>query len=371
MTQLITFIAIFLFTIFTIFFNIWLVNKRLKNKEQLPLYQIIMFFVFLILVAGLLVSLPLDAFFEVPKVVNGEKVYNPKDNFWEVKQAILSLLGVVISAAIAISATSFLGNAFAGLMIRAISNFKTNDFIRVNEYFGAITERGLLHVEIQTESRGLVTLPNIYMITNPVEVVPRKKRLVAAKVTIGYDVSRHLVAKYLKEAAERAELVDPYVYILDLMDSAVHYQICGFLAESSSFALLTVRSKLHAMILDVFHENRVEVASPSLGIQRDAGATQFLPPEEKRPIIVETGSETSFPEDIIFDKAKKAENLENLKARQAELAETLKEIESELGKTKEEDRKATLTARLERLKSYQAQMQQLIESSEDELKNDS
>ena len=37
--------------------------------------------------------------------------------------------------------------------------------------FGRVTERGLFHTEIQTEDRDLVTLPNLYLVTNPVKVV--------------------------------------------------------------------------------------------------------------------------------------------------------------------------------------------------------
>ena len=45
----------------------------------------------------------------------------------------------------------FIGNVMAGLMLRAVRNFRTGDFVRVEKHFGRVTERGLLHTEIQTE----------------------------------------------------------------------------------------------------------------------------------------------------------------------------------------------------------------------------
>jgi len=54
---------------------------------------------------------------------------------------LLSLLGILLSGAIALSSTTFLGNAMAGLMLRALNNFKAGDFLSVKEEFGRVTER--------------------------------------------------------------------------------------------------------------------------------------------------------------------------------------------------------------------------------------
>ncbi|HOO47713.1 MAG TPA: mechanosensitive ion channel family protein, partial [Deltaproteobacteria bacterium] len=41
-----------------------------------------------------------------------------------VKGQILALIGIVLSAAIALSSTTFLGNAIAGIMLRAVRSFR-------------------------------------------------------------------------------------------------------------------------------------------------------------------------------------------------------------------------------------------------------
>ncbi|MFH1764193.1 MAG: mechanosensitive ion channel domain-containing protein, partial [Gemmatimonadota bacterium] len=60
---------------------------------------------------------------------------------------LFSFLGILFSAAIALSSTTFLGNALAGFMLRAVKNFEVGDFIRVEDRFGRVSERGLFHVE--------------------------------------------------------------------------------------------------------------------------------------------------------------------------------------------------------------------------------
>ena len=87
---------------------------------------------------------------------------------------LLSLLGILISAAIALSATTFVGNAMAGIMLRAVKSCRRGDYVHVGDHFGRITEMDLLHTEIQTEDRDLTTLPNMFLVVNPLKVMRRR-----------------------------------------------------------------------------------------------------------------------------------------------------------------------------------------------------
>ena len=42
---------------------------------------------------------------------------------------LLSLIGIIISAAIALSASTIVGNAMAGIMLKTVRNFHSGDFI--------------------------------------------------------------------------------------------------------------------------------------------------------------------------------------------------------------------------------------------------
>jgi len=137
------------------------------------------------------------------------------------KGQLLSLVGLLLSAAIALSSTTFLGNAMAGIMLRAVRSFRTGDYVRVGEHFGRISDRGLVHTEIQTEDRDLMTLPNLYLVTNPVKVIRQSGSIVTADLSLGYDVPRKQIERALLEAATEAELTDPFVHVQELGDFSV------------------------------------------------------------------------------------------------------------------------------------------------------
>ena len=106
----------------------------------------------------------------------------PIDN--DTRGQLLGLLGLLLTAVITLSSTTFVSNAMAGLMLRAVHSFRPGDFVNIGKQFGRVTERGLFHTEIQTEDRDLVTIPNLYLITNPVKVVRSSGTIVWAKVTL-------------------------------------------------------------------------------------------------------------------------------------------------------------------------------------------
>ena len=46
---------------------------------------------------------------------------------------VLSVVGLLLSAIIALSTTTFVANALAGLMLRFVRSFRPGDFVRVGE----------------------------------------------------------------------------------------------------------------------------------------------------------------------------------------------------------------------------------------------
>jgi small-conductance mechanosensitive channel len=245
------------------------------------------------------------------------------------RNQLLSLLGLLVTAAIALSSTTFVGNAMAGLMLRAVRNFAPGDMLRVGEHFGRVTERHLLHTEIQTEDRDLMTLPNLYLVTKPVQVVSVSGTVVAATVSLGYDIPRARIEELLLAAATRAELEEPFVQVCSLGDFSVTYRVAGFLPDVR--LLLTTRSRLHAFMLDALHGGGIEIVSPNFMNQRVLAADRLFIPEAGPPPIPRPAA--TAPEDKIFDKAEKA--AEKTRVREALLAadqriEQLKKSEEEV-----------------------------------------
>ncbi len=164
---------------------------------------------------------------------------------------VLSLVGIVLTAVIALSSTTFVANAMAGFMLRMIHSFSPGDFLRVGKEFGRVTGRGLMHTEIQTEDRDLTTLPNLYLVTNPVTVIHDSGTIIGTTVSLGYEVPRTLVEEQLKRAATEVELEEPFVRVESLGDFSVVYHVAGFLPEVKH--LLTRRSNLRKADMDCLH----------------------------------------------------------------------------------------------------------------------
>ena len=240
---------------------------------------------------------------------------------------VLSVIGLALTAIIALSSTTLVANAMAGLMLRMVRSFRPGDFVRVGAHFGRVTERGLFHTEIQTQDRDLTTLPNLYLVSNPLTVVRSSGTVVSASLSLGYDTSHSVIEPLLIRAAEATELQEPFVQIVDLGDFAVTYRVAGFLPETKH--LLTVRSQLRRMVLDTLHGAGVEIVSPTFMNQRVLQHGERAMPETPAsrqsgaaPVVSET------PEDLIFDKADGAEKIEQLRKLHGELMQRIKDLES-------------------------------------------
>jgi len=254
---------------------------------------------------------------------------------------LLTLLGLLLTAVITLSSTTVAANVMAGVMLRSLKNFKAGDFIQVGQHFGRVTEQDLFHIEIQTEDRDLLTLPNAYVAANPVKVVHASGTVVSAEVTLGYDLDNQHIEELLKQAASDAGLEEAFVHIMDLGDYSVCYRVAGFLAEVKQ--LLSARSKLRRHMLDRLHGGGVEIVSPSFMNQRQLSEAVIPAPRYRSKNKAE-----AEPETIVFDKADKAQQLQELKEGYEELKQELVELQ---GKGSDADTKALVQRKQRRLKA--------------------
>ncbi|MFW5695520.1 MAG: mechanosensitive ion channel family protein [Alkalispirochaeta sp.] len=268
----------------------------------------------------------------------------------EIRGQILSVMGVLLSAAIALSSTTFVGNAMAGIMLRVTRGFRAGDFIRFQSVVGRVADLSLFHTEIQLITRDIVTVPNVLLTQNAVHVTRRGGTFVNVDVSIGYTVAHETVIAALKEAAEQVELNEPFVLVEELLDHAIRYRVYGLLDDSS--ALLTATSDLRRAILTTLHRQAIEIASPSLTDRRssDSSAAYVPPPipSDEAPDAESDnhpagGDDETDIEAIAFDRAEQAESIESLYALQEKLEAELKS----LGDTDEPgDRKKRLKAHI-------------------------
>jgi len=238
---------------------------------------------------------------------------------------LISLFGIAITGVIALSSTTLASNAMAGLMLRAVRNFKRGDYIRCGDFLGRVTERGLFHTEIQNERSDLITLPNLHLATNPVTVIRPTGTFVSAKLSLGYSLQHDQVEKLLIEAAERAGLVEGFVRIRSLGDFSVTYEVSGQLEDTKKF--LGSKSALHRAVLDTLHGAGVEIVSPTFMNQRQIKGDHAFVPEVEEPA---DPKRDRGPDSLVFDKADQVEKVEDLRARLTALDKEIAELEAQV-----------------------------------------
>ena len=148
---------------------------------------------------------------------------------------LLGLLGLLLSAAVALSSTTFIGNAMAGLMLRAVRNFRTGDFIRIGEYKSApeqFTQKKMSEAA-REQTRTLV------------DDVHRRMRF---DLAANLDVSEARVVEIMNQGPQLVEtamelgMVDAAVDGFDLRDQhlpELFAEIEGLSAEAMGTRLLT------------------------------------------------------------------------------------------------------------------------------------
>ncbi len=271
----------------------------------------------------------------------------------------MQMFGLFITGAIALGSTSLLGNTMAGFMLKALQSFRPGDFIRVDGILGRVSEQGLMHTEIQNEQRNLVTLPNLFLVTKPFEVLPKSGTVVSATVSLGYDVHQSKIISTLKKAALEAELTDPFVHVMELGDFSVSYRISGLLKEVKF--LVSARSDLRARVLDFLHDAGIEIVSPNFMNQiRIKEGSAFIPKKPRKSSAPEPKEKA--PESIIFDKANQAESRDNLMEKTKELEEKISALQKQKSETKEEAIQSELDSRIETLTSQKDRILKYLET---------
>lgn len=270
----------------------------------------------------------------------------------ELRGQLLSLVGLLMSAAIALSSTSVMGNLMAGFMLRTVNSFRAGDYIEFRNELGRVSQLGLLHVEFQNETSELVTVPNLLLVQEPYNVVRSSGTVVSAEVSLGYDVDRHDIEAALLKAILAAELEDGFVQIRNLGDFSVNYRASGWLKEAG--LLISARSRLRGKMLDALHNAGIEIVSPTFMNQRPLpDGFKFIPKPRAR--VIPEQDKSGHAEGILFNKAEIASAVEQLQTKIEKLKLQLNTEVAEGEEAPDRDAiKAELTALTEELELARA-----------------
>ncbi len=279
------------------------------------------------------------------------------------KSSVTSLIGIVLSAVLGLSSTTFIGNALAGIALRMRHSFRPGDFIQVNDIFGRVTEQGLFHTEIQTIDRDLTTLPNMTLATNAVKVTRSSGTFISVECSLGYDVNRLKIEEALLKAAKNSGLEDAFVHIISLGDFSIVYRVHGLLKDVRS--IVSAKSRLTGDVIDALHSAGIEIVSPNFMNQKQVGDTIFIP--QKYRTNDKQVLEENTPENIIFDKAVEAEGIEKRKELLSEVEEKIKKEQQQLKELKDSTEKVKLEEKIKKTKELKERLESKLETKVDEL----
>lgn len=270
----------------------------------------------------------------------------PPEGGTDIRPGLLTFTGIILGAAVTLASTTLVANAMAGFMLRVIRGFSFGDYLRVGEYFGKVSERGIFHIEIQTESSDLVTLPNVYLVQNPVTVIgspdPEGKgscTWISADVSLGYDVDRMKIAELLKEAANEADLESPWVRIMELGDFSVTYRVTAKLPDvkgldaANAKQILTAPAQLRAEMMDALHKGDIEIVSPTFM------NTRAIPADKRfmsKPTWARAAAAPKEGDDVDPDVFAKADKVEQIDLEREELTGEIEALKERVKEAKDD-----------------------------------
>jgi len=272
------------------------------------------------------------------------------------RNQLMGMIGILISGVFAFSSTTVISNLMAGVLLRITKPFRVGDFIRIGDHFGRVCDRGLFDTEIQTETRELIALPNAYCFSNPVATIRSSGTIISASLSLGYDLDHRRIEALLMEAAQACGLLEPFVHILELGNFSVTYRVSGLLEEPKR--LISARSNLYGCVLDTLHYHDVEIMSPSFMNQRKVSDnTKIIP--STTPMTASAQPESSV-EEIAFDKAEQAEQMENEKLQ---VMQEIENLEMTLKQVTNEEEKKVQQEVLEKMQEHLKSIKKIAEQS--------
>ena len=195
-------------------------------------------------------------------------------------KGISIFLGVILS----LGSSSVVANLLAGLFVIYRRGVNEGDLISVDGVVGTVESTMVLETVLRSPKNEMISIPNSQIMASKVINYTRKGNtsgyLVHAKVGIGYEEPQARIEAMLLRAAARTEGLRtqpaPFVLRTELADFAVVYEINA--VAVSTVGLFHLRSRLNANILDVFHEERVQIMTPAY--EGDPAEPKIPPPPD-------------------------------------------------------------------------------------------
>jgi len=193
-------------------------------------------------------------------------------------------ISILAGLMLTLGSAGLVNQVMNGLVLVYSRALAADEYVRIGEVEGTVTEVGTLSTKILTPESEEVTIPNSVVVSSQIKNYSRLARsqsaTITASVSVGYDAPWRQVEAMLIDAARRTRGVKPEpaprVLQRALADFYVVYELIA-LIEEPRLRPQTL-SELLANIQDQFNEHGVQILSPHYMHQPDKPA---LVPKEK------------------------------------------------------------------------------------------
>jgi len=190
-------------------------------------------------------------------------------------------VSVFIGVLFTFGSTGAISNIIAGLVLTYMRSFSVGDRIKIGEVTGDVIEKSLLVTRIRTNKNEIISIPNSavmnsHTINYSIDEVGNGL-IIYAEVAINYDVPWQKVHELGIKAALNVEYLEktpsPFVLQVSLNEFDVTYQINAYTKKTNLYAV--IYSELNKQILDVFHEEGIELITTHFSAWRDGSDIQI------------------------------------------------------------------------------------------------
>ncbi|MDG6225617.1 MAG: mechanosensitive ion channel [Candidatus Thermoplasmatota archaeon] len=194
----------------------------------------------------------------------------------DVGTTFILVISMIIGLVVSFAATGSIGNMLSGLVIMSMKPFDTGDRVNIGERtLGDIVYMGLMFTRVRDLEGRLIEIPNNNVLANNITNFSRTASegsyAVFVDVTLGYEIHPKRAKTLMKHAAMATSGVlddpPPHVLLRAFHDHAVEYRLRAFINEPHR--MLFIRSSVMENMLDMFHQNGLEILSPLYHVKRE------------------------------------------------------------------------------------------------------
>ena len=192
-------------------------------------------------------------------------------------------LSIFLGVLFSLGSSSTISNIMAGYTLIYRRVFKIGDRVKIDEFCGDVTERGLQVTHLRTAKNEEIIVPNSLILNSHVinyNSLARERGLILyTTIPVGYDVPWRQVNALLLMAADKTEGVikdpKPFVFQKSLDSFYITYELNAY--TNIPQEMPKIYSDLHKNILDAFNEYGIQIMIPAY--EGDPGKPKVVPKE--------------------------------------------------------------------------------------------